>query len=275
MRIPISIVIIFISLVGDLIPLRRWKICDVDLFGNIRYYVAILQGESRSQFNAKEYAKCMAACTNLSPVEPQGGGTYVSHHMVFRKQYVSELLSLICSTLKSTTCWPVTIMSLSRRYYRFSEYKIYCSFMRQYHSHDLHFHEFSQFGDGLRYRDSNNIIEEILKFRPVSSSGITYLQMYEFIMANDSFLDKKSAYPGYIQLDHVYGLSNGSVRHIEVSRLRSKSKLRSKRLSFSSIIVSGVYVLRVFSMWPAAIRATKESKKEDTLEQVHQIVMVP
>jgi len=53
--------------------------------------------------------------------------------MVFQKKYVKELMDLMNETTKSDLPMPKLIMSLSRKFYRFSEYKTYCSFMVRNH----------------------------------------------------------------------------------------------------------------------------------------------
>jgi hypothetical protein len=150
---------------GDLIPVRRWKLCervraesytapqftslssrsgggssptgsqasasDEERGSSSRYYIAILQAESRSAFNTAQYAECMRALCGFGPREPEGGGTFVAHHMVFHRALVGELLEHMVRHTGSSLPWPRLIMSYSRRYFRFSEYKTYASFVLQ------------------------------------------------------------------------------------------------------------------------------------------------
>jgi hypothetical protein len=148
---------------GDLIPVRRWKLCervraenctapqltslssfsgsssptdsqasaDEDRDSSIRYYIAILQAESRSAFNTAQYAECMRALCGFGPREPEGGGTFVAHHMVFHRALVGKMLDHMVRHTGSNLPWPRLIMSYSRRYFRFSEYKTYASFVLQ------------------------------------------------------------------------------------------------------------------------------------------------
>lgn len=48
---------------GDLVPTRRWSLCSKDHSGKMKYHIAILQGESRSEFNTTQYANCMEYLT--------------------------------------------------------------------------------------------------------------------------------------------------------------------------------------------------------------------
>jgi hypothetical protein len=62
----------------------------------------------------------------MTPLEPNEGGTFVAHHMTFNKQRVIEMLELMTNTTGSHCMpWPKLIMSYSRKYYRFSEYKVH------------------------------------------------------------------------------------------------------------------------------------------------------
>jgi len=193
---------------GDLVPTRRWRLCSKDEHGNARYHIAILQGESRSEFNTTQYANCMRALIGYTPLEPTEGGTYVAHHMVFKTHYVREMLDLMAEKTASLDPWPIMIMASSRKFYRFSEYKTYATFMLKHHPDDFHYHELSQFGDGgLRFREANNIIDDMLKACRVVDGGIAYADVADYVSSNWMKLTTPGqCMPAYIQLDHVYGL---------------------------------------------------------------------
>ena len=193
---------------GDLVPTRRWRLCSKDASGDLRYHIAILQGESRSEFNTTQYANCMRALVGYTPLEPVEGGTYVAHHMVFQTRYVREMLDLMAEKTASLEPWPIMIMSSSRKFYRFSEYKTYATFMLKNHPDDFNYHELSLFGDGgLRFREANNIIDDMLKQCRIVDGGIKYSEVAAFVNANWKHLTTPGqCMPAYIQLDHVYGL---------------------------------------------------------------------
>ncbi len=230
---------------GDLVPTRRWRLCDRDSSGAVRYYIAILQGEARSEFNSSEYAACMMALTGFAPVHPQGGGTFVAHHMVFCRQYVQELLALMAATTGTcgeATPWPLLIMAQSRQFYRFSEYKTYATFMLQRHPREFHYHTLDQFGEGgLRFREANAVVEEMLRACPLADGGLSYDQVRRFTDSHWQSLSGGSAAlttnssssssersvcckapPAYVQLDHVYGLQGVDLRLTTV-RCRSQA----------------------------------------------------
>ena len=166
----------------------------------------------------------MKALTGDTPRDPQGGGTFVAHHMVFNKHYVCEMLEFMRKFTRSTLPWPLLIMSQSRRFYRFSEYKTYATFMLNRHPADFHYYPLSDFGEGgLRFRDANRIVEQMLAECPLSKGGMSYAQIVDFAERNlEEFKAPSSTVatnttippeqvvcttPGYIQLDHVYGIS--------------------------------------------------------------------
>jgi hypothetical protein len=158
---------------GDLVPTRRWKLCSQDpLTGNTKYHIAILQGESRSEFNTTQYANCMRALTGFTPLEPVEGGTFVAHHMVFQTCYVNEMLGLMAERTGCTEPWPLMIMAASRKFYRFSEYKTYSTFMLKMHPEEFHYHDLSMFGEGgLRFREANTIVEDMLNASKIKNGG--------------------------------------------------------------------------------------------------------
>lgn len=154
-------------------PIRRWRLCSIDPVSHrLKYHIAILQGESRSEFNTTQYANCMRALTGFTPIEPCEGGTFVAHHMVFQTKYVTEMLQLMAERTASLDPWPLMIMASSRKYYRFSEYKTYATFMMKMHPDEFNYHELCMFGEGgLRFRDANNIVDDMLTKSKIKDGG--------------------------------------------------------------------------------------------------------
>ena len=197
---------------ADLIPTRRWKLCDYNDKGKVNFFIAILQLESRSEFNSYQYASCMKSLINMTPCQPENGGTFVSHHMVFNKKRVIEMINLIIeNTGFYNIPWPKLLMSYSKKFYRFSEYKTYATFMITNYPEEFKYHVFDNFGaGGLRFRDANKIINTILLSCPVINGGIPYKKIKLFFDENlNIFPDtKENLYPAYLQLDHVYGIED-------------------------------------------------------------------
>ena len=195
---------------GDLVPTRRWKLCDYNQNGDVEFYVAILQSEAKSVFNSTQYAACMEALTGMTPVEPIGGGTFVSHHMTFNKMRVLELLNLISNTTGCNNLpWPKLIMSYSKKFYRFSEYKTYASFMSRNYPSEFKYHPLPIFGTGgLRFREANQIMDQLVEKCSIINGGIPYDDIKLFFEESWYLLPgaDQDIIPAYIQLDHVYGL---------------------------------------------------------------------
>ena len=69
--------------------------------------------------------------------------------------------------------------------------------MRQHFPELLLFYPFELYGkNGIRYRDSNNIVEKIKEFRD-RDNNLTYNKFKEFAKNNYDFE------PSYIQIEHV------------------------------------------------------------------------
>jgi hypothetical protein len=216
--------------IGDLIPTRRWKICERDVLGNIKFFTAILQGETRSKFNTSEYSNCMLELTGFSSLDPvSGGGTFVTHHMIFNKACIKELLELMTDTSSSLLPWPLLIMSQSKKHYRFSEYKTYATFMLRKHPTLFHYHDLYKFGEGgLRFRDADIIISEMLQCCKFEDGGLSFYQVRDFIANNWgkwNLNSNKNIMPAYIQLDRVYGLSDVDLK---LTTLKKKVTLKLK-----------------------------------------------
>jgi hypothetical protein len=95
-------------------------------------------------------------------------------------------------------------MSWSKKFFRFSEYKTYATYMLRHHPNEFHFHDLEHFGaGGLRFRDANSIVKDMLATCNVSDGGLAYRQVKLFV---DESLRRSGENPAYIQLDHVYGL---------------------------------------------------------------------
>lgn len=171
----------------------------------------------------------------MIPQEPKEGGTFVAHHMTFSKQRVIEMLDLMVET---TGCrdlpWPKLIMSYSRIFYRFSEYKTYATYMTKKHPSEFNYHPLNNFGaGGLRFREANDIIGRIVENCPVMNGGIPYNQIKSFF---DSMWRTfpgadKDIYPAYIQLDHVYGLEGLDLNLTEEAPIASIELPCSNNLS--------------------------------------------
>ena len=109
---------------------------------------------------------------------------------------VIHLISHIENRSKQNFNWIKAIMFLSNSYYRFSEYKSIATFMNNYYPELLSYYPFYANGkNGIRYRESNEIIEKIINF--CKNDRLTYEMFKEFI---------KNTYqtsPSYIQLEHI------------------------------------------------------------------------
>eukprot|EP00595_Chromulina_sp_UTEXLB2642_P000231 CAMPEP_0196761726 /NCGR_PEP_ID=MMETSP1095-20130614/1033_1 /TAXON_ID=96789 ORGANISM="Chromulina nebulosa, Strain UTEXLB2642" /NCGR_SAMPLE_ID=MMETSP1095 /ASSEMBLY_ACC=CAM_ASM_000446 /LENGTH=167 /DNA_ID=CAMNT_0042111641 /DNA_START=773 /DNA_END=1276 /DNA_ORIENTATION=- len=81
--------------------------------------------------------------------------------------------------------------------------------MTNLHCDEFNHHPLSYFGEGgLRFREANSIIKEILSSCKVWNGGLSYEQVRDYVLSNWKTLCSYENIPAYIQLDHVYGLKD-------------------------------------------------------------------
>ena len=163
---------------------------------------------------------------NLPEISPsESKGTFVPHHFVFHHKVIHSFIDYI-ETIhhpfekrkEEIKTWIEIIISLSKKYYRFSEYKSIATFMSFYFPELLHYHPFQEYGaKGIRIRDSQEahyflkVLEKNLKkntkkenikkenTNEKEQSGlISYEDFYEFVTEN-----YKDTVPTYIQVEHL------------------------------------------------------------------------
>lgn len=180
---------------SDLIVLQKWDLFDSN---DGLYKFAILQECSKNEFNKNEYSKSIQCLIGLDSIEPPIEGTFVPHHFIIHHRVLERLICFI-EERHNFDCesWIKIIISLSKTYYRFSEYKCLATFMRQHFPELLLFYSFELYGkNGIRYRDSSNIIEKLRDFCKINSD-MSYGKFKEFVHHNYEFQ------PSYIQIEHV------------------------------------------------------------------------
>jgi hypothetical protein len=178
---------------SDLIVLDKWNLYDKK---NNVYKFAILQGEAKNEFNKSEYSKSIYELIGLHAIEPSNEGTFVPHHFIMYHKILNHLIKHIENRCQQNFNWIKKIMLLSNTYYRFSEYKCIATFMNTCYPELLLYHPFCKYGrQGIRYRESKEIIEKINKF--CGKNVLTY-ELFKLFIKNN-YTDK----PSYFQLEHV------------------------------------------------------------------------
>jgi hypothetical protein len=81
--------------------------------------------------------------------------------------------------------------------------------MLKMHPSEFHYHPLEEFGEGgLRFREANDVIGNMLRSSKIKDGGLSHTQVKEFVLHNWQTLTKPGeSIPAYIQLDHVYGFS--------------------------------------------------------------------
>ena len=181
---------------SDLIVLQKWDIFDIN---EKTYKFAILQEQAKNEFNKSEYSRSIKHLIGLDAIEPDGKGTFVPHHFVFHHKVLNKFIESIDDNAKNNDNLIKKIMSLSKTFYRFSEYKCIATFMNKYFSEILLFYPYSCYGQkGIRYRDSQDILENIKNFLKINETNkLTYKTFQQFIEENYKNV------PSYIQIEHV------------------------------------------------------------------------
>ncbi len=173
---------------GDLIVLEKWSLLD-----NGVYKFAILQDSHKNEFNKIEYKNSTYDLLGLDVNVPEGGGTFISHHfIVFHDVIINLLLDI---ERRSNMSWILTIMNLTKKYYRFSEYLCLGCFMKKNNAHLLNYYKFNEYGsNGIRVRDCEMFVNELKEY--IKNVEISYIEF-------NLFLELKNNKYSYIQLEHV------------------------------------------------------------------------
>jgi len=177
---------------GDLIPLEKW-----DLIVQGKPHIAILQSHSKNEFNQQEYSRSVKYLLGFDMYKPtETAGTFVTHHMVFQKKYVEEMLQHIMTN--NIVPWPLFFMSLPHRFYRISEYLLYTSYMIRFHPDAFGYYPYHLYGkSGIRFRDTKQITNDIQKHVKGNNIYFTYQNIVDYF---------SGAKTSYVQFEHVYHL---------------------------------------------------------------------
>ena len=188
---------------SDLIPLNKWEIYPT--MREPHYKFAILQEKARSQWNVEQYRSSLYELTGLSLVTPNPEGTFVPHHYVLHHKVLEEIHSLIQTKSQepkqnhqNPQSWIHSIMNLSHRYYRFSEYLMISSFMMKNHSNLLQYHPFNEYGKtGFRIRDSKEFVNDVETNCKIEENGLSYQEFYQYVE------NQYQELPSYLQIEHI------------------------------------------------------------------------
>lgn len=185
---------------ADLIPLEKWELVIKNEKNSIMdYYIPILQEQSKNDFNKEEYNKCILYLLGINCAKPVKEGTFVTHHMVFDVEYVKEMIQFIQMNKSISKKWPLYFISLSSKFYRFSEYLLYSTFMMEYYKEAFFYHPYEKYGKtGMRFREPREIIQKIKeKYSFKKDSFFSYQEIADYF--------SELSY-SYVQFEHVYYL---------------------------------------------------------------------
>jgi len=213
---------------SDLIPMKKWPIYPTDTVPFFQF--ALLQEKEKSFFNKMQYNDSIFNLLKLPEIYPrEPKGTFVPHHFVFHPKVIHSFIDYIENIHhpfeihrpfeihhpfekkeEERKTWMEIILSLSKKYYRFSEYKSMATFMSFYFPELLHYHPFQEYGEkGIRIRDSQEahcFLEDLKKNLKKNtktkekdkSALISYEDFCHFVKEN-----YKEDIPSYIQVEHL------------------------------------------------------------------------
>jgi hypothetical protein len=209
----------FIVWDSDLIPIKKWQIYPTESLPF--FHFALLQEKEKSSFNKNQYNASIYYLLKINEIFPEEEkGTFVPHHFVFYHKVIRDFIRhiedihnpftsfkeiILRKTNVKKKTWIEIIMSSSKDYYRFSEYKNIATFMSFYFTHLLYYHPFKEYGEkGIRIRDTEEaqkFLEKIQKKNANKNNdeSISYDDFCEFVLENY----KEQDIPSYIQVEHL------------------------------------------------------------------------
>jgi hypothetical protein len=209
----------------DLISFRRWSLFTTLQSGEVVPTVAILQNHGKP--GAFElYCETLKKSLNIEPLIPFGGGTFITHHMVFDCETVDRFLVQLSTSYRGLH-WSVAIMTISNTALRWSEYLCYASFAIKLKA--LNFHPYKEFGqNGERWRNGEfcKILQKTFG-DAIPKGGYRALHIkaaMEYVHGDDA--GNKS----YLQADHIYGSVDGIDYPRNVPLVYYKGKCNSQNL---------------------------------------------
>ena len=178
---------------SDLISFKKWEIYPTK--ESPYYKFAILQETAKNIWNNTQYDESLYDLIGLHIDKPDIG-TFVSHHFIMHHHILNNIISHIEN--KNNECWIISIIKLSHKYFRFSEYNMISSFMKSNYPELLHYYSYNDYGKfGIRIRDSKDFLIEIENFIIDKENGISYNDFSEFV------IKKYSELPSYLQIEHI------------------------------------------------------------------------
>jgi len=189
---------------SDLIPVKKWDIYPTDSVPFYRF--ALLQDREKSLFNKLQYTESLSYLLQLDELFPkevkeeETVGTFVPHHFVFHHKVIKSFISHVenIHNPEKNQTWIETVVTLSKDFYRFSEYKNIATFMSYYFDELLVYHPFKEYGEkGIRIRDTDEAHLYLKKI--TDKDSVSYSDFCEFVSKNYSEEDT----PSYVQLEHL------------------------------------------------------------------------
>ena len=162
------------------------------------YHFAILQEKARNEWNTIQYNSSIIDLIGIEICSPNIG-TFVPHHYVFHHHVLKHLIKYI--EIQNKDNWIKSIIKLSHKYFRFSEYHMVSTFMKKYYPQLLNYYCYSKFGKyGERIREPSLFLKEMEVFLKENTDNVLDVSYTNFLKFIATKYDKK---PSYLQIEHI------------------------------------------------------------------------
>jgi hypothetical protein len=187
---------------SDLVAIEPWNLYPTPP-ENPHYTFAILQEKAKNEWNREQYFSSIRELIGLNAIEPEQTGTFVPHHFIMYHHVLRSMFETIENLHPDSSGWMETILRLSEKYYRFSEYKCLATYMKHHFPELLVYHPFERAGNrGIRFREKEQIVEEMMKKCALDENQqISYGDFRSFIQRN--IRTGMGDPPSYVQIEHL------------------------------------------------------------------------
>tara|TARA_B100000989_G_scaffold295627_1_gene277089 strand:- start:598 stop:1566 length:969 start_codon:yes stop_codon:yes gene_type:complete len=176
---------IFVVWDSDLLPVNSWPLVD-----NGKEKFALLQDNTSGNPEIINlWEKFIKQVLEIEPVIDQFS-TFTSHHMIFKKIYLSSLKKQIQKYFNSEENWIELIIKAANIYGSMGEYWMYSSWVNHVNKSDLNFYPYSKYGSTTErfYDDGNGIfskkLKDFLKHDKNSPFFPSYISIIKFLESN-------------------------------------------------------------------------------------------
>lgn len=130
---------------ADLLPVNSWPIVQ-ERNSEISYWFALLQhNQYGNNIIVDKWATWIKKVLGVEPLIDEEG-TFVPHHLWFKKEHLRSFQQRLQDYYKSTDHWTKIMMRSANEFGTFSEFWAYASWVVHHASQDLHYYPYHKYG---------------------------------------------------------------------------------------------------------------------------------